>query len=92
LRKGVALGFKPNVRMSLGQFQGDRALSAEFKKMKPAFRLPLHEYEMLHAFGGNRTATLMLGSSRTAFDKHEMMPMLWGEDFLITEQTVAFTR
>jgi len=26
LRRGVALGFKPNVRMSLGQFQGERAL------------------------------------------------------------------
>lgn len=92
LREGAALGFKPNVRMSLGQFQGDRALSAVLKTMKPAFRLPLHEYEMLHGGGGNRTGPLMTGSNRAAFDRREMMPLLWGEDFLITEETVAFTR
>jgi hypothetical protein len=92
LRRGLTLGFKPNVRMSLGQFQGDRALSAALKTLKPVFRLPLREYEMTHAFGGNRTATLMLGSNRAAFDTKQMMPMLWGEDFLITDELVAFTR
>lgn len=92
LREGIALGFKPDVRMSLGQFQGDRAMSAALKAMKPLFRLPLHEYEMTHGGGGNRTGHLMQGSNRTAFDKHQMMPLLWGEDFLITDETVAFTR
>lgn len=92
LRQGVELGFKPNVRMSLGQFQGDRAMSAALKTMKPLFRLPLHEYEMTHAGGGNRTGYLMQESNRAAFDKHQMMPLLWGEDFLITDETVAFTR
>jgi L-ascorbate metabolism protein UlaG (beta-lactamase superfamily) len=92
LRQGIALGFKPDVRMSLGQFQGDRAMSAALKTMKPLFRLPLHEYEMTHGGGGNRTGYLMQDSNRAMFDKHQMMPMLWGEDFLITEETVAFTR
>lgn len=92
LRQGLALGFKPDVRLSLGQFQGDRAMSAALKTMKPLFRLPLHEYEMTHGGGGNRTGYLMRDSNRAAFDKHQMMPMLWGEDFLITDETVAFTR
>lgn len=91
LRKGVALGFKPNVRMSLGQFQGDRTMAAALKTMKPVFRLPLHEYEMTHGFGGNRTGYLMIDSNRAMFDKRQMMPMLWGEDFLITDELVAFT-
>ena len=60
--------------------------------MKPLFRLPLHEYEMTHGGGGNRTGYLMQDSNRAMFDKHQMMPMLWGEDFLITDETVAFTR
>ncbi len=92
LRQGIALGFKPDVRLSLGQFQGERALSAALKTMKPLFRLPLHEYEMTHPGGGNRTGYLMEGSNRALFDKRQMMPMLWGEDFLITKETVAFTR
>jgi L-ascorbate metabolism protein UlaG (beta-lactamase superfamily) len=92
LRRGAALGFKPNVRMSLGQFQGDRAMSAALKTMKPVFRLPLHEYELLHTFGGNRTGYLMIGGNREAFDRRQMMPMLWGEDFLITDEMVAYTR
>jgi len=92
LRRGAALGFKPNVRISPGQFQGDRALAAELKTMKPVFRLPLHEYELLHIFGGNRTRHLMIDSNRKMFDQRQMMPMLWGEDFLITDELVAFTR
>jgi L-ascorbate metabolism protein UlaG (beta-lactamase superfamily) len=92
LREGVALGFKPNVRMSLGQFQGDRAMVAALKTMKPVFRLPLHEYEMMHSGGGNRTGYLMQDSNRKSFDQRRMMPMLWGEDFLITDETVTFTR
>lgn len=92
LREGVALGFKPNVRMSLGQFQGDRAMAAALKTLKPVFRLPLHEYEMTHGGGGNRTGQLMQDGNRTAFDRHQMMPMLWGEDFLLTEVLLEFTR
>ncbi|NJN05689.1 MAG: hypothetical protein HC814_03910, partial [Rhodobacteraceae bacterium] len=94
LRRGAELGFKPNVRMSLGQFQGDRALSGGAEDDEdPCSVLPLHEYEMLHAFGGNRTGDPDASvSNRAAFDKREMMPMLWGEDFLITDELVAFTR
>lgn len=92
LKRGAKLGFKPNVRMSVGQFQGARSIDAVLKNMKPVFRLPLHEYEISHMFGGNRSGHLMIGSYRKTFERRQMMPMLWGEDFLITERLVEFTR
>lgn len=92
LKRGVELGFKPNVRMSVGQFQGGRSIDALLRSMKPLFRLPLHEYELSHFYGGNRIGHLMIGGNRSAFDRKQMMPMLWGEDFLITEESIAFTR
>ena len=54
--------------------------------------MTLDEYEMMHGGGGNRTGPLMQGGNRAAFDKHQMMPRLWGEDFLITYDVVSFTR
>ena len=67
-------------------------MSGALKTLKSEFRLPLHEYEMMHGGGGNRTGPLMQGGNRAAFDKHQMMPLLWGEDFLITDEMIAFTR
>jgi hypothetical protein len=61
LRQGIAAGFTPHVRMSLGQFQGERSLRAVLQEMKPLFWLPLHEYEMTHDRGGNRTGQLLQG-------------------------------
>ena len=91
LRAGVALGFMPGAYMSLGQYQGERSLSAELKTMKPAFfRLPLHEYELMHDGGGNRTGPLMTGNNRVAFDRRQLMPLLWGEDFHVTGDVIAF--
>ncbi|MBM4049685.1 MAG: hypothetical protein FJ279_31705 [Planctomycetes bacterium] len=65
---------------------------AVLSALKPCFRLPLHEYEMTHERGGNRTGPLLRGASRAAFDKRQMMPLLWGEDLLLTEQLLAFTK
>jgi hypothetical protein len=91
LKQGVALGFKPNVRLSLGQFQGERSLSTLLKDMKPMFHLPLHEYELKHDGGGNRLGHLLQGNNRRTFDEHHSMPMAWGEEFLLTREMVAFT-
>ncbi|MBM3859093.1 MAG: hypothetical protein FJ395_05520 [Verrucomicrobia bacterium] len=92
LQRGIAAGFKPNVRLSLGQFQGERSLRAALQAVKPLFWLPLHEYEMTHDHGGNRTGHLLGGNNRKLFNNRQMMPMLWGEDFLLTGQTIAFTK
>lgn len=88
LRRGVELGLRPQVRLSLGQFQGERSLLAELKTMPLLFRLPLHEYEMMHEGGGNRMAPLLSGANRAAFERRQIMPLIWGEDFLILPQSV----
>jgi L-ascorbate metabolism protein UlaG (beta-lactamase superfamily) len=92
LRTGVTLGFKPQVRLSLGQFQGERSLLSVLASLPPIFRLPLHEYEMMHEHGGNRTGPLLTGGNRAAYEQHRLMPLVWGEDFLLTDDLVAFAR
>lgn len=92
LRQGIAAGFKPDVRLSLGQFQGERSLGPVLQTMTPLFWLPLHEYEMTHDHGGNRTGQLLQAGNRKQFDNRRVMPLLWGEDFLLTEPILAFTR
>ncbi len=92
MREGVRLGFKPQVRLSLGQFQGERALRSMLDSLTPMFHLPLHEYEMTHDRGGNRAGPLLLGRNRAAYDQRRLMPMVWGEDFLLTDETVVYAR
>jgi L-ascorbate metabolism protein UlaG (beta-lactamase superfamily) len=91
LKKGIELGFKPNVRLSVGQYQGQRSVDAVLKGLKPCFVLPVHEYEMTHDNGGNRTGPLLRGNNRRAFDQKRAMPLLWGEDFLLTRPMIQFT-
>ena len=47
------------------------------------FHVPIHEYELMHHGGGNRTAQLLKGGGRDAFDRKRSMPLLWGEDYLL---------
>jgi len=58
------------------------ASAVELSAMQPTFRLPLHEYGLLHEGGGNRAASC----------QHAMVPLLWGEGFYITDDGVALTR
>jgi len=92
LREGVKLGFKSQVRLSFDQFQGERALLSVLAQLTPAFRLPLHEYEMTHGHGGNRAGPLLQGGTRAARDQRRLLPLVWGERFLITDDLVAFAR
>lgn len=87
LRKAVAAGFAPDVRMSVGQYQGQRSADDVLKGLPRCFRLPLHDYEMTHEGGGNRMAPWFRDSDRGA-----SMPLFWGEDFLLTREMVAALR
>lgn len=78
-------GFVPDVRMSLGQFQGARSAEAFLKTKPPCYVLPIHEYEMTHAGGGNRMGGRFGDAGRS-------MPLFWGEDFLLTRETVERSR
>ena len=51
------------------------------------FHVPIHEYELTHHGGGNRTAQLLQNGGRDAFDRMRAMPLLWGEDFLLKSRS-----
>jgi L-ascorbate metabolism protein UlaG (beta-lactamase superfamily) len=76
-RWNIDVLFKP------GQYQGARAVM-RYLEGHTYFHVPIHEYELMHHGGGNRTAPLLEGSGRKAFDRKRSMPLLWGEDYLIT--------
>jgi hypothetical protein len=82
LEKAADLGWNVDVLFKPGQYQGARSVM-EFLAGHDYFHLPIHEYELMHERGGNRTAPLLEGGSRDAFDRKRSMPLLWGEDFLL---------
>ncbi len=82
LRKGIELGLRPDVKMSVGARQGARSVG-DVLKGKPIFFLPVHEYEMGHPGGGNRTAGLYQEGRGNAIQKGLEMPLFWGENYAI---------
>lgn len=91
LEKAADAGWHVDVLFKPGQYQGARSVM-EFLKGRDYFNLPIHEYELMHEGGGNRTAPLLEGGSRDAFDRKRSMPLLWGEDFLLTPELAHFGR
>lgn len=83
LMKAIVTGFRPDVKMSVGARQGGRSVGEAFKTMGPIFFLPIHEYEMGHANGGNRTAGYYEEARGEAIAKGVMMPLFWGENFAL---------
>ena len=86
LEKASALGWHVDVLFKPGQYQGARSVM-RYLAGRDYFQVPIHEYELMHEGGGNRTAHLLEGSSRDAFDRKRAMPLLWGEDYLLAPRT-----
>ena len=84
LRQGIARGWAPDVVLSVGQYQGQRSVDAVLRQLRPVFRIPVHEYELMHGGGGNRTSPWWTGPGRLAFDRRQAMPLFWGESFHLT--------
>jgi len=84
LRKAIGLGFRPQVLMSAGQYQGGSSARSVLNNLK-CFTLHLHEYELTHAGGGNRTASWFSGNPRS----QGTMPLFWGESFLLTHSILT---
>jgi L-ascorbate metabolism protein UlaG (beta-lactamase superfamily) len=78
-------GWQVDVLLSPGQYQGARSVM-KFLQKHEYLRIPVHEYELMHYGGGNRTGQLLDGSGRASFDRHRSMPLLWGEDFWVRKQ------
>ncbi len=83
LAEAEGRGWRMDVLFKPGQYQGARSVM-RYLKGRDYFQVPIHEYELMHHGGGNRTVQLLQGGSRDAFDRKRAMPLLWGEDFLLT--------
>ena len=83
LEQAATRGWQVDVLFKPGQYQGARSVM-RYLKGHDYFQVPIHEYELMHEAGGNRTANLLQGGNRNAFNRKRSMPLVWGEDYLIT--------
>ena len=88
LKKAEDAGWKVNAIMQWGMYQASRSVR---KFLKNYFALLIHEYEMMHDGGGNRTTHLLTGNGLRGVEEKRMMPLWWGEDFLFTRQMLEWT-
>ncbi|MBC8876675.1 MAG: hypothetical protein H8E44_45175 [Planctomycetes bacterium] len=86
LEKAGSLGWQVDVLFKPGQYQGARSVM-RYLEGRDYFQVPIHEYELMHEGGGNRTANLLQGGGRDAFERRRSMPLLWGEDYLLVPRT-----
>lgn len=86
LEEAGSLEWHVDVLFKPGQYQGARSVM-RYLKGRDFFQVPIHEYELMHEGGGNRTAHLLQGGGRSAFDRKRSMPLLWGEEYLIVPPT-----
>ncbi len=84
LQAGIDAGFRPDVYFSLGASAGRASVVEVMKKVGPAFLIPIHEYEMTHGGGGNRTGGWFTPARRNLIKKGRAMPLFWGENFHLT--------
>ena len=82
LERAEEQGWSVDVLFKPGQYQGARSVM-RYLNGRDYFQIPIHEYELMHHGGGNRTAQLLEDGGREAFDRKRAMPLLWGEDFLL---------
>lgn len=86
------INWNVDVLISAGMLQGKRSVMKFLENNSvPYFNLPVHEYEITHTHGGQRAATRLEGENRKAFDNKMLMPLLWGENFLLTEDLLPRT-
>ncbi|MDX9882952.1 MAG: hypothetical protein RBS73_12890 [Prolixibacteraceae bacterium] len=89
LEKASSLGWSVDVLLTAGAHQGYRSVMKFLHgKQVNYFSLPIHEYEITHPGGGQRLASRLKGDNRKAFDQKKLMPLMWGENFLLTHQLI----
>lgn len=84
LKKATATGWKVNVVLSQGLGQGERSVN-KFLNENPRnyFFIPIHEYELMHENGGNRTSQWLKEKNLDLYGNKRIMPLLWGETFCL---------
>ena len=64
---------------------GQRSVDAVLHTLPGFFSVPLHEYELTHDNGGNRTSPRFSGSAWKRFEQKMTMPLFWGDSFLVSK-------
>lgn len=89
LEMAKGINWNVDVFISGGMWQGERSVLKFLKENRVNFfSLPVHEYEITHGNGGNRLAPLLKGENRVKFDKKKLIPLMWGENFLLTKEII----
>ncbi len=76
-------GYKPDVILSTGMRQGGRATEIFLARQQPFLRLPIHEYEMTHPNGGNRTLGIFQGRGKEELKSGRRAFLFWGETLVL---------
>ncbi len=80
------INWNVDVLISAGMLQGGRSVMKFLENNSVEyFSLPVHEYEITHSNGGQRAANRLKGDNWIAFENKMLMPLMWGENFLLTE-------
>lgn len=88
LAKG--LNWNVEVLISGGMWQGEKSVMKFLgDNQVKYFNLPVHEYEMTHGNGGQRSAPRLKGENQKAFNRKMLMQLLWGEDFILTKEMLT---
>jgi len=90
LEMAKGLNWNVDVLISGGMWQGERSVMKFLgDNQVKYFYLPVHEYEMTHGNGGQRSAPRLKGENQKAFTRKMLMPLLWGEDFILTREMLT---
>lgn len=83
------INWNVDVLITAGMLQGGKSVKKFLENNSVNyFNLPVHEYEITHSNGGQRAATRLKDDNWTAFKNKMLMPLLWGENFLLTENLI----
>ena len=85
LARAHRLGWRVDVVFSTGQYQGVTWVP-RYLVERGYFHIPVHEYDLEHEASGNRTAVYFMGKNLQRYMSQKLMPLMWGENFLLTPQ------
>ena len=71
-----------------GQWQGAESIRPH---LGAHFSIPIHEYEMTHGGGGNRTGNWLNDWGRKGVAAKRKMPLTWGEGIKLNPELLKFS-
>lgn len=91
LAKAHRMGWRVDAVLSPGGYQGVLRVP-HYLESQRYFQLPIHEYDLLQAGGGNRASMYFIGKYYGLYMQRKFIPLLWGESFLLSPQSLRMIR